>query len=79
MTESDHYTQAITIAQTQLERIKGQGFGNAVPDSGLDGRISWNAQITNVAFGLDRIQVTASWDNQDGGQSVIIADLVSMR
>lgn len=79
VTKSDHYTEAITVAQSQLERLKGQGFGIAAPDSGLDGRISWSAQIVNVTFGLDRIQVTASWENHDGGQSVTIADLVSMR
>jgi prepilin-type N-terminal cleavage/methylation domain-containing protein len=79
VTESDRYTQAVTVAQAQLERIKGRGFGVAAADSGADGNINWNAQVTNVAFGLDRVEVTASWTNNDGAQSVTIADLVSMR
>lgn len=79
VTESDHYTQAVTVAQAQLERIKGRGFGIAVADSGSLGRINWNAQVSNVSFGLDRVEVTASWTNHDGDQSVTIADLVSMR
>ena len=77
--ESDQYSDAVTVAQTQLERIKGMGFGNAAADSGQDGRISWNAQVTNVSFGMDRVAVTASWNNHDGTQTVTIADLVSMR
>jgi len=79
VTESNHYAQAVTVAQTQIERIKGRGFGNAASDSGQNGRIAWAAQVTNVSFGLDRIEVTASWENADGVQSVQIADLVSMR
>lgn len=79
VTESDQHTQAITVAQAQLERIKGRGFGNAAPDSGQVGRIMWNATVTNVSFGMDRVTVTASWNNHDGAQSLTIADLVSLR
>jgi prepilin-type N-terminal cleavage/methylation domain-containing protein len=79
VTESDHHTQAVTVAQAQLERIKGLGFGNAAADSGQVGRIVWNAQVTNVAFGMDRVEVTTSWSNHDGMQTLTIADLVSMR
>ena len=38
--ESDRYSQAITVAQSQLERIKGLGFGNAAPDTGQVGASS---------------------------------------
>jgi prepilin-type N-terminal cleavage/methylation domain-containing protein len=40
--ETDRYTQAVTLAQQQLEWAKGQGFGNVVPDSGLAGHV-WPA------------------------------------
>ena len=79
VTEADQYTRALNVAQAQMERIKGQGFGVAAADSGQTGQIVWNAQVTNVAFGLDRIQVTASWSNQDGTQSLTLADLTSLR
>ena len=77
--ESDVYTQSMNVAQSQLERIKGLGFGAAAPDSGLVGNIQWNATVNNVAFGLDRITVTTTWTNGKGQQSVTVADLVSMR
>ena len=79
VSESDRYSEGISVASTQLERIKGQGFGVAAPDSGTVGNINWNAQITNVAFGLDRIVVTASWQNDGVVETLSISDLMSMR
>lgn len=77
--ESDRYTEGITIASAQLERIKGLGFGNAAADSGYTGNVKWVAQINNVAFGLDRVTVTASWQNGSTVQSLVVTDLMSMR
>ena len=79
VTESDHYTRAVTVAQAQLERIKGLGFGNAANEAGVEGAVNWNSTITNVGFGLDRIEVTVVW--QEGGDAVTMtfADLVSLR
>lgn len=77
--ESDRYTEGMVIASTQLERIKGMGFGNAAPDSGAVGNVRWFADVTNVAFGLDRVQVTASWQNDNIVETLTVTDLVSMR
>ena len=77
--ESDIYTDSMNVAQAQLERMKGLVFGNAAADSGMVGDIQWVAQVTNVAFGLDRIEVTTTWAGDGGGQSLTVADLVSMR
>lgn len=77
--KSDLHAEAVNVCQSNLERLKAQGFGVAAPDSGISGRISWNAQVTNVAFGLDRIDVTATWQTNQGMETITIADLVSMR
>ena len=79
VSEADRHTQGIQIAQMHLERIKGMGFGNAVPDSGQAGNIAWTARVTNVAFGLDRITVTTTWETDAGQRSLTVADLVSTR
>lgn len=79
VTASDHFTQAITVAQAQMERIKGLGFGNAAPDSGTVGVITWTSNIVNVSAGLDRIEVTARWNRESGAEAITVADLVSMR
>lgn len=77
--ESDIYTQNLNVAQSQLERIKGLGFGVAAPDSGVIGNVQWVARVNNVSFGLDRIEVTTTWTNGGGNQSITVADMVSLR
>lgn len=79
VSEADRYTQAIEVAQLHLERIKSMGFGNAVNQEGQTGAIAWNATVTNVAFGLDRIDVTVTWPNDGIQETLTVADLVSMR
>jgi hypothetical protein len=77
--EADRHTQAIAVAQMQVERLKSQGFGNIVNENGVNGNITWVAQIANVSFGLDRLTVTATWQNKAAVESLTISDLVSMR
>ena len=77
--ESDIYTQSLNVAQSQLERIKGLGFGAAAPDSGVIDNIQWTARVTNVSFGLDRVEVTTTWLGGGANQTLTVADLVSMR
>ncbi len=79
VSEADRHTQGIQVAQMHLERIKGLGFGNAVAQGGQDGNITWVAQVTNIAFGLDRIEVTTTWETDSGQQTLTVADLISTR
>ncbi len=79
VSEADRYTQAVEVAQMHLERIKGMGFGNAVAQNGVAGQITWAAQVNNVAFGLDRITVTVTWQNDGQQETLTLADLVSTR
>ncbi len=79
ITASDHYTEGITTASAQLERIKGLGFGVAATDSGLVGNVNWVANVTNESFGLDRITVTATWSDRGVAGSLTVTDLISMR
>jgi len=79
VTEADHQTEAITVAQAQLERVKSLGFGNIVAENGRDGNITWQTQVANVGFGLDRITVTTTWRNKNAIETLAISDLVSMR
>lgn len=77
--EADRQTQAIAVAQMQLEQMKSQGFGQIVAGNGTVGNVNWVAQVQNVSFGLDRITVTASWQNKDVVETLVVSDLVSMR
>lgn len=79
VSEADRYTQGIVLAQRELERMKGMGFGNAVAANGQVGNITWASTVTNVSFGLDRIAVTATWQDDNGQRTLTVSDLVSMR
>jgi len=79
VTEADRHTDAIVLAQGQLERLKAMGFGNVVPDSGVVNNITWTSRVTNVSFGLDRIDVIATWGSGGDQQVLAVSDLVSMR
>jgi prepilin-type N-terminal cleavage/methylation domain-containing protein len=79
VSKSDRYTQAITIAQSQLEQMKGAGFGNAAPDSGQTGTIEWRTNVQNVSFGLDRLEVTVTYFDGVRDRTIQVSDLISMR
>lgn len=76
---SDLRTRGITVAQDQLERMKGMGFGNAVTDTGVVDGVSYMSTVTNVSFGLDRLEVTVSWLDGADHNSLTLADMISMR
>ncbi len=76
---SDRYTQALALAQSQLEQLKGAGFAAAAPDSGQNGTLRWRTAVDNVGFGLNRIRVTVTWQDRTGAQTVQVAGLQSMR
>jgi len=78
--EADRHTQAIVVAQMQLERLKAMGFGNIpAAENGVVGNVNWAARVTNVSFGLDRIDVMVSWRNDAAVENLLVSDLVSMR
>jgi len=79
VSKSDRYTLAITLAQSQLEQMKGAGFGNATPDSGQVGVIEWRTNVQNVNFGLDRLEVTVTYFDGARDRTIQVSDLVSMR
>lgn len=79
VTTSDHYTQAIALAQSRFEQMKGAGFGAAAADSGQAGQLRWTQTVQNVSFGLDRIGVTVTWFDGRSNQTVQMVGMVSMR
>lgn len=77
--ETDRYTQAVTLAQQQLEWAKGQGFGNVVPDSGLVGQVQWRTDVQPAAFGLERLEVRVIFRQGSSPDTLRVASLLSMR
>lgn len=77
--ESGQYTEALQVAQLQMETAKCQGFGNAVTDSGTVDEYTWRATVSNVSFGLDQIVVDVQWNEKGRQRNVQIIDRVSFR
>lgn len=77
--ESGQYTEALQVAQLQMESAKSQGFGSAVTDSGAVDTYTWRATVTNVSFGLDQIVVDVQWNEKGRQRNVQIIDRVSFR
>jgi prepilin-type N-terminal cleavage/methylation domain-containing protein len=77
--ESGQYTEALQVAQLQMESVKSQGFGNAVTDSGLVEVYTWRTTVNNVSFGLDQIVVEVRWNEKGRQRNVQIMDRISFR
>jgi len=78
--ESGQYTEALQVAQLQMESAKSLGFGNAVvADSGLVDVYTWRATVTNVSFGLDQIVVQVQWNEKGRQRNIQIMDRLSFR
>lgn len=78
--ESGQFSDAVQIAQLQMESAKSLGFGNIVADSGMvDGIYNWNRQLQNVSPGLDQISVSITWSEKGKQRSVAVNNLISTR
>jgi len=78
--EAGQYSQAVQVAQLQMEQSKAMGFGNVVADSGMvDGVYTWRQTVVNVSFGLDQIAVAVSWDEKGNTRAVQVVDRISFR
>lgn len=77
--KSGQRTQALAVAQTQMERMKNLGFTSAAPDSGAVGPYNWRTTVTNEAVGLNRVVVTVSWSEVGIQRTLQMDNLLSMR
>lgn len=80
--EAGQFSEAVNVAQLQIESAKALGFGNIQPDSGLvDGVYTWNMQVAPVAGfqGLEQITVSVGWDEKGRTRGITVFDRVSRR
>jgi prepilin-type N-terminal cleavage/methylation domain-containing protein len=77
--DSGQYTEAVQVAQMQMEAAKSHGFAGAAPDSGMVNTFQWRTRVNNVSFGLNRVEVTVRWQEKERQRQVVITDLLSYR
>ena len=80
VTESGQFSEAVRVAELQMESAKALGFGNIPTDSGtVDAFYTWERQVSNVSLGLDQIVVDVRWNEKGGQRNVTVRDMISFR
>lgn len=77
--ESGQFSDALNVAEMQMETAKSMGFGNAATDSGVVDIYAWRTTVTNVSFGLDRITVNVRWNEKGERRAVQVVNMISFR
>ncbi len=77
--EANRFTQAMSVAQEQLEWTKGLGFEDAVADSGMTGAIAWRTRVEDLDVGLRRLEVTVIFPQGADTDTLQMASLLSIR
>ena len=76
---SGQRTQALNIAQMQMERARNLGFNSAVPDSGSTGPFMWRTHVESAGVGLNLVTVTVQWQERGDERAVTFRNLLSWR
>jgi prepilin-type N-terminal cleavage/methylation domain-containing protein len=76
---SGRRTQALALAQQQMEAAKGLGYGVAATDSGTVNQLKWIETVQNVSPGLDQVTVSVSWNDVGKPQELTIIDMIARR
>lgn len=78
--ETGQFSNAVQLAQLQMESAKALGFGNIPSDSGMvDVVYNWNRQVQNISPGLDQITLNVSWSEKGKPRNIVIRNLISTR
>ena len=77
--DSGRHTEALAIAQLQMEEAKSLGFGVAATDTGQVDNYTWVRDVQNVSPTLDQITVSVSWNERGSPRVVRIINRLSDR
>jgi len=78
--ESGQRSDAVEVAQQQMESSLALGYGNVVADSGMvDSVYTWKRSVTNVSFGLDQIAINVQWVEKGKQRNIQVTDMLSFR
>lgn len=77
--DSGRHTEALAIAQLQMEEAKSLGFGVATADTGQVDNYTWIRDVQNVSNGLDQITVSVNWNERGDPRTVRLINRISFR
>lgn len=77
---SGQFSEAIRVAELQMESAKALGFGNIPPDSGtVDGLYTWRRNIVNLSNSMDEIDLSVDWNEGGKARSLAVTNRISSR
>jgi len=77
--ESGQYSEAVQVAQLQMESAKSLGFGNVAADSGTVDAFTWNRQVQNIQPGLDQLRISVTWNEKGDQRTLMVMDRIARR
>jgi prepilin-type N-terminal cleavage/methylation domain-containing protein len=82
--DSGRFTEALALAQLQMESAKSLGSGNVTADSGAVDNYQWRRDVTNLVPGpvparLDRVAVSVAWAERGRQRNLEIVNMISAR
>lgn len=79
--EAARETQALQLAQAQIERVKMMGFESAVGDSASVGPFTYETEVIPDAANpfLSEIRTTVTWDHGGDNRSITLASKLAAR
>jgi Tfp pilus assembly protein PilV len=79
--EASRETQALQLAQAQIERVKMMGFNAAVGDSATVGPFSYNTRVVPDPVNpfLSEIRTTVVWSYGGDDRSITLASKLAAR
>jgi prepilin-type N-terminal cleavage/methylation domain-containing protein len=82
--DSGRFTDALALAQMQMESAKSLGSGNVAADSGAVDNYQWRRTVTTLVPGpfpprLDRVAVSVAWNERGRARNLEIINMISAR
>jgi len=78
--EAGSFTEAVKVAELQMESAKAMGFGNIPADSGtVDGIYQYSTTVQSVGDRLDQIAVNVQWRESGNPRTVTVTNRISDR
>ena len=84
VSDSGRFTEALALAQLQMETAKSLGSGNVAADSGAVDNYTWRRDVVNLVPGpfparLDRVSVSVFWNEHSRQRNLEIVNMMSAR
>ena len=76
---SGQRTEALQVAQEQMELTRSMGFNNAVADTGVTGPYNWATAIQPSGPLMNEVMVVVTWQEGADPRQVRLTSLLSSR